>query len=111
MNRDVTVRCCVNSSSMAEGKYYERGPTTFGSDGLIVTENDVSAAFFDLKTGLAGELFQKFENYGLCLALVVPNPQRHGERFNELAREHRSHARIRIVRSEDGALAWFCRGG
>ena len=84
---------------------------TFGTDGLILTENDVSAAFFDLKTGLAGELFQKFENYGLCLALVVPNPQRHGERFNELAREHRSHARIRIVRSEDEALAWFCRGG
>jgi hypothetical protein len=83
---------------------------TFGTDGLILTEDDVSAEFFDLKAGLAGELFQKFENYQLYLAIVVPSPERHGERFNELAREHKSHNRIRIVRCKDEALAWLRRG-
>jgi Domain of unknown function (DUF4180) len=85
--------------------------STFGAAGLILAEDDVSSGFFDLETGLAGELFQKFENYQLCLAIIVPSPERYGERFNELAREHKSHNRIRIVRSKDEALAWLRRGG
>jgi hypothetical protein len=84
--------------------------STFGAGGLILAEDDVSSEFFDLKSGLAGELFQKFENYELCLAIIVPSPERYGERFNELAREHKSHNRIRIVRSKDDALAWLRRG-
>jgi hypothetical protein len=78
----------------------------FGTAGLIITESDVAREFFDLKTGLAGELFQKFTNYQLRLVLIVPNPERYGNRFNELAQEHRSHKSIRIVRTRDEADAW-----
>jgi hypothetical protein len=80
--------------------------TTFGTAGLILTESDLAPEFLDLKTGLAGELFQKFTNYGLRLILIVPNPERYGDRFTELAREHRSHDSIRIVRTKDEANAW-----
>jgi Domain of unknown function (DUF4180) len=83
---------------------------TLGTNGLILTEADVSSEFFDLKSGLAGELFQKFANYALCLAIIVPSPERYGERFNELAREHKSHNQIRVVRSEEEALTWLRRG-
>lgn len=83
----------------------------FGSDGLILTEDDLSPEFFELKSGLAGALFQKFVNYSLCLALVVPSPERHGERFNELAREHKTHHQIRIVRCKEEAMTWLRRGG
>jgi hypothetical protein len=83
---------------------------TFGTDGLILTEHDVCAEFFRLKSGLAGELFQKFVNYALCLAIIVPSPERYGERFNELAREHQSHNQIRVVRSKEEALTWLRRG-
>jgi hypothetical protein len=79
----------------------------FGTAGLILTESDLAPEFFDLKTGLAGELFQKFTNYQLRLAIVVPNPERYGDRFNELAREHRSHNHIRIVRSREESDAWI----
>jgi Domain of unknown function (DUF4180) len=79
---------------------------TFGTPGLILTESDLTAEFFDLRSGLAGELFQKFTNYGLRLILIVPNPERHGDRFTELAREHRSHNHIRIVPTKDEANAW-----
>jgi hypothetical protein len=34
-----------------------------GAEGLILTEGDLAPAFFDLRSGLAGELFQKFTNY------------------------------------------------
>ena len=37
---------------------------------LIVHERNVAPAFFDLRTGLAGETLQKCSNYGLRLALV-----------------------------------------
>ena len=77
-----------------------------GTVGLILTESDLSPEFFDLKTGLAGELFQKFTNYQLRLILIVPDPKLYGDRFSELAREHRSHNSIRIVRTKDEANAW-----
>jgi hypothetical protein len=83
---------------------------TFCTAGLILSEDDVSSEFFDLKSGLAGELFQKFANYALCLAIVVPRPERYVERFNELAREHTLHNKIRIVRCKEDAVAWLRRG-
>jgi hypothetical protein len=79
-----------------------------GSEGLILTENDLSQEFFDLRSGLAGELFQKFINYKLRVAIVLPDPDAYGERFGELGYEHRSHSLIRFVRSRDEAESWLC---
>ena len=78
-----------------------------GSQGLILTEDDVSRAFFDLQSGLAGELFQKFANYRIRLALIVPDPQAYGDRFSELAYEHATDSLIRIVRSREEASTWL----
>ena len=80
---------------------------TFGTSGLMLTEADLVPEFFDLKTGLAGELFQKFTNYQLRLVLIVADPQRYGDRFNEPALEHRSHKNIRIVHTREEADAWM----
>ena len=82
----------------------------FGTRGLIFTESDLSPEFFDLKTGVAGELFQKFINYGLRLALIIPDPAHYGDRFNELAREHRSHNNVRIVGTKLEATDWIGQG-
>ena len=79
----------------------------FGSAGLILTEDDLAREFFDLHSGLAGEAFQKFVNYRLRVAIVLPDPEAYGERFSELAYEHRSHNLIRFVRSADEAKAWL----
>lgn len=78
-----------------------------GTQGLILTEHDLAPEFFDLRTRLAGELFQKFINYKLRVAIVLPNPEAYGERFSELAYEHSSHGIIRIVPSEEAAKAWM----
>jgi hypothetical protein len=78
-----------------------------GSGGLILTETDVSPEFFDLRTGIAGDLFQKFINYRIRVAIVVPDPRAYGERFIELAREHSSHSMIRFAQSLDRATAWL----
>ena len=83
----------------------------FGTDGLILTEDDLAREFFDLRSGLAGELFQKFVNYKLRMAIVLQDPEAYGERISELAYEHRSHDLIRFVRSKDEAEAWLCAYG
>jgi|SRR5215831_11312418 len=79
----------------------------FGKPGLILTEKDLAPDFFDLRTGFAGELFQKCINYGVRVAIVLPDPEAYGERFGELAYEHGSHGVIRFVRSEEEARAWL----
>ena len=80
---------------------------TFGADGLLLSEQDLSPEFFDLRTGLAGEAFQKFTNYRVKVALVIPNPATYGKRFGELAYEHISHNLIRFFQSEVEAKAWL----
>jgi Domain of unknown function (DUF4180) len=79
----------------------------FGTAGLILTEDDLAPEFFDLRTGLAGELFQKAMNYKVRIAIVLPDPKAYGERFSELAYEHASHEAIRFFRSKDEAIDWL----
>src|SRR5262245_62106033 len=93
------------------GDIHDAISACFGSDGLILTEDDLAREFFDLRSGLAGELFQKFTNYKLRVAFVLPEPEAYGERISELAYEHKSHNMIRFVRSKDEAEAWLCDYG
>lgn len=78
------------------------------TDGLILTEQDLGEAFFNLRSGLAGEAFQKFTNYHICVAIVLKNHMAYGQRFSELALEHKRHNRIRFVNSIDEAMTWLC---
>ena len=79
----------------------------WGMDGLILQETDLASNFFELRSGLLGELFQKCTNCGLRLAMVLLDPASHGERFSELVHEHRSHRMIRFFASSTEAKAWL----
>ena len=79
----------------------------YSVDGVLLLEGDLSPAFFDLRSGIAGELFQKCTNYRLKLALVIPEPASYSERFTELAREHTNHKLIRFFALESDALKWL----
>jgi hypothetical protein len=41
-----------------------------GATKVIVQEKNITPAFFDLKTGIAGEVLQKISTYELSLAIV-----------------------------------------
>ncbi|UOO38760.1 DUF4180 domain-containing protein [Oscillospiraceae bacterium CM] len=45
---------------------------TYGSEcaGLVLLKESLPEAFFDLKTGFAGDVLQKFSNYRMKLAIV-----------------------------------------
>lgn len=77
--------------------------------GLLITEAELAPAFFELRSGLAGETLQKFVNYGARLAVVVTGWDSHGPRFRELMHEHERHPLIRFFVSEADACAWLSR--
>lgn len=79
----------------------------YDAEALILSAADVGPDFFDLRTGLAGELFQKATQYSVRLALVLPDPAEHGPRWVDLAFEHRHHAAVRILASRADADAWL----
>lgn len=74
---------------------------------LLLSESNLSPEFFDLRSGMAGELMQKFVNYRIPLAIVVAAPEGYGERFCELVREHQSHPLVRFFLSESKAREWL----
>jgi hypothetical protein len=78
-------------------------------EGLVLTEEDLGSEFYDLRTGLAGELFQKVVNYRGRLAIVIRDPRAYGDRFSELAYEHRRHALVRFFEDRAQALQWLDR--
>jgi len=41
-----------------------------GCNRMIVYESNLNKDFFDLRTGLAGEILQKFSNYNFKLAII-----------------------------------------
>ncbi len=77
-----------------------------GLPGCIFTLEDVSPEFFDLRNGLAGEVFQKFVNYKFRVVFVLPPEHGLGERITELAREHRNHPCVRFSTTLEEAEEW-----
>ncbi|MEJ0086573.1 MAG: DUF4180 domain-containing protein [Pseudomonadota bacterium] len=77
------------------------------SGGLVLDEKQLSPDFFDLRTGFAGEVLQKFVNYRARLAIVVADASAYGSRFSELAYEHRTNRAVRFFSSAQQARQWL----
>jgi hypothetical protein len=75
--------------------------------GLILDEQQLSPEFFDLRTGFAGEVLQKFTNYRARLAIVIADESVYGGRFSELVYEHRTHRSVRFFSSAQQARQWL----
>jgi hypothetical protein len=66
--------------------------------------------FLDLRTGLAGAILQKFVNYQLCVAVLVPGTIPEG-RFAEYVREANRGGHVRVFADRAAAEAWLGAGG
>jgi hypothetical protein len=75
--------------------------------GLVIDEKDLAPDFFDLKTGFAGQVLQKFVNYRTKLAIIVRDASMYGGRFGELMHEHRIHPTVRFFNAEQSARQWL----
>jgi hypothetical protein len=75
--------------------------------GLVLDEKSLAPEFFDLKSGLAGQVLQKFVSYRTKLAVIVRDASVYGGRFGELMHEHRIHPTIRFFSAEQSARQWL----
>lgn len=80
---------------------------SFGAEGLLLDSEALGEEFFDLSSGVAGELFQTFNNYGKKLALVVPDVTLYSQSFQQLALEHRNNSSIRFFTDHAQAQQWL----
>jgi hypothetical protein len=81
-----------------------------GVDRLLLESRHLPPPFFDLRTGFAGELLQKLQNYQVREAGVFPSEEGYGDRIRELLLEaRRSRGSFRVFATRDEALAWLAR--
>ena len=78
-----------------------------GASSLLLDENALPAEFFDLSTGLAGELLHKLTTYRMRLAGVVPDVSVHSTRFQEFAREANKGLQYRFFSDRASAIEWL----
>lgn len=78
-----------------------------GAKALLAYDTSFAPAFFDLKSGLAGAVFQKLVNYRLPAALVMEDLTKHDQRVQELAHDHRRHPVVRFFSTREAALDWL----
>ena len=78
-----------------------------GFDKMIIHEKSITPDFFDLKSGIAGEILQKFSNYRMPLAIVGDYTQYESKSIKDFIRESNQHKQVIFVRSVNEAIRIF----
>jgi len=101
-------------------KHFEARPTEHFDPALIYTdciENGASsllldrpalpAEFFDLSSGLAGELLHKLSVYHMRMAAVIPDLTAHSVNFQAFASEANRGEQFRFFSTRQEAIDWL----
>lgn len=76
-----------------------------GSTAMIIHSQTLSSGFFDLRTGFAGEILQKFSNYRMRLAIVGDFTNIKSKALRDFIRESNTRGTINFVGSTEEAFA------
>lgn len=76
-----------------------------GFDKIIIQEKNITPNFFDLKSGIAGEILQKFSNYRIQLAIVGDFEKYTSKSLQDFIRESNKGKLVNFVGSTELALA------
>lgn len=74
-----------------------------GSTKIVLYENNIIPDFFDLKTGIAGDLLQKFSTYDFQLAIVGDFSKYSSKSLKDFIYESNKLGRINFVSSLEDA--------
>lgn len=72
-------------------------------ESIIIYESNITPVFFDLKTGLAGEILQKFSNYRVRLAIVGDFEKYTGKSIRDFIFESNKGRLINFLSTADEA--------
>ena len=78
-----------------------------GTRRVLLHAENLSPDFFELGTGLAGAVFQKFSNYSVRAALLVDPRKIRSQRFRELMLECSRGGDIRFFEKRENAQRWL----
>lgn len=73
-------------------------------DSIILHERNITPDFFDLKTGIAGEILQKFSNYRLRLAIVGEFSKYPGKSIRDFIYESNNGKQVNFLGSTELAV-------
>ncbi|MRR19208.1 DUF4180 domain-containing protein [bacterium] len=76
-----------------------------GCSRLIIHSGSLSEDFFDLRTGVAGEMLQKFSNYRMRLAVVGDFSHLAGRSWRDFIRESNRGKTVCFLNTVDEALS------
>jgi len=77
------------------------------TDRLLFTWHNLPEDFYNLRTGLAGEVLQKLATYFIRAAFVLPGDFIKPVRFSELVYELNKGMQFRFFCSQSAALNWL----
>ena len=75
-----------------------------GATGVLIEQKHLSDEFFDLKTRFAGEILQKFANYGMKLVVIGDLSRYDGNAWKSFLIECNKSGWIRFVASREEAI-------
>jgi PadR family transcriptional regulator, regulatory protein AphA len=76
-------------------------------DRLMLHADNLNADFYRLRTGLAGAVLQKFVNYHIRVAAVIPTELINQGRFYEMALEANRGSQFHIFQDSQTAERWL----
>lgn len=74
-------------------------------DRFIIYEQNLHSDFFELKSGMAGDILQKFSNYRVKLAVIGDFSKYHSTSLRDFFRESNNRGHILFVGSPEEAIA------
>ncbi len=74
---------------------------------VLLNEENLSDEFFDLRSGLAGAAMQKFANYRVKVAVLLPANAEQTPRFKELMFEMSGSNHFRFYNNREDAILWL----
>jgi hypothetical protein len=75
-----------------------------GSSKIIIHEKNITPDFFDLKTGIAGEILQKFSTYNIQLAIIGDYSKFSSKSLKDFIFESNKYGRINFVNTTEEAI-------
>jgi hypothetical protein len=81
----------------------------YGVSRLLIPESCLNEDFYNLKTGLLGEILLKFSNYRIKAAAVIPSDQVGKGKFFEFTLETNRGRDFRIFADDQKAVDWLVK--
>ncbi|HEU4561651.1 MAG TPA: DUF4180 domain-containing protein [Longimicrobium sp.] len=78
-----------------------------GAHAVLLDRDALPPAFFDLSSGVAGELVHHLTLYGIRMAAVVPDVPSHSGPFQDFVREANRGTQFRFFPTREQAAAWL----